>query len=80
MASLWKLLGTEPVGGFTALFEALVVDWLEAVVVSAVSERLQLSWNAVDDVMESAVTRGTSRRAALSPKRLNVNERPIART
>ena len=60
--------------GFTALFEALVIDWLKTAAVSAVAERLRLSWNAVDGIMQRAVRRGLSRREALAPKRLSVDE------
>ena len=44
--------------GFTALFEALVIDWFKEASVSAVSARLRLSWNAVDGIMQRAVKRG----------------------
>ena len=64
----------EPGSGFTALFEALVINWLKAASTSAVSERLRLSWNAVDGIMQRAVQRGLSRRAALSPRHLSVDE------
>jgi len=64
----------EPGSGFTALFEALVIDWLKTAAVSAVAERLRLSWNAVDGIMQRAVKRGLSRRKALTPKRLSVDE------
>lgn len=60
--------------GFTALFEALVIDWLKTAAVSAVAERLRLSWNAVDGIMQRAVKRGLSRRKTLAPKRLSVDE------
>ncbi len=64
----------EPGSGFTALFEALVINWLKQASTSAVSERLRLSWNAVDGIMQRAVKRGLSRRAELSPRRLSVDE------
>ncbi|MFN2411355.1 MAG: ISL3 family transposase, partial [Halomonas sp.] len=64
----------EPGSGFTALFEALVIDWLKTAAVSAVAERLRLSWNAVDGIMQRAVRRGLSRREAIAPKRLSVDE------
>jgi len=64
----------EPGSGFTALFEALVIDWLKTAAVSAVAERLRLSWNAVDGIMQRAVRRGLSRREAMAPKRLSVDE------
>lgn len=60
--------------GFTALFEALVIDWLKEASISAVSTRLRLSWNAVDGIMQRAVKRGLSRRGELSPTRLSVDE------
>lgn len=60
--------------GFTALFEALVIDWLKTATVSAVAERLRLSWNAVDGIMQRAVRRGLTRREQLAPKRLSVDE------
>jgi len=64
----------EPGSGFTALFEALVINWLKAASISAVSDRLRLSWNAVDGIMQRAVKRGLSRREALSPKHISVDE------
>lgn len=64
----------EPGSGFTALFEALVIDWLKEASISAVSARLRLSWNAVDGIMQRAVKRGLARRGELSPKRLSVDE------
>ena len=64
----------EPGSGFTMLFEALVINWLKAASTSAVSDRLRVSWNAVDGIMQRAVERGLSRRAALSPKHLSVDE------
>lgn len=64
----------KPGSGFTALFEALVIDWLKTATVSAVAERLRLSWNAVDGIMQRAVRRGLARREQLSPKRLSVDE------
>lgn len=64
----------EPGSGFTALFEALVIDWLKTAAVSAVAERLRLSWNAVDGIMQRAVRRGLSRRKAMQSQRLSVDE------
>lgn len=64
----------EPGSGFTALFEALVINWLKAASTSAVSERLRLSWNTVDGIMQRAVQRGLARRAALSHKNISVDE------
>lgn len=66
----WAEVGS----GFTALFESLVIDWLKTATVSAVAERLRLSWNAVDGIMQRAVRRGLARRERLTPKRLSVDE------
>jgi transposase len=64
----------EPGSGFTALFEALVIDWLKAASTSAVARRLKLSWNAVDGIMQRAVKRGLERRKQTKVKRLSVDE------
>lgn len=64
----------EPGSGFTAMFEALVIDWLTEASISAVSRQLKLSWNAIDGVMQRAVKRGLQRRAAVSPKQLGIDE------
>jgi len=65
---------SEPGSGFTALFEALVIDWLQEASVAAVSRRLGLSWNAIDGIMQRAVERGLGRRAEVSPARIGVDE------
>lgn len=64
----------EPGSGFTAMFEALVIDWLTEASISAVSRQLKLSWNAIDGVMQRAVKRGLQRREAVSPKQLGIDE------
>lgn len=65
----------EPGAGFTALFEALVIDWLREASISAVARQLQVSWNAIDGIMRRAVDRGLSRRdeSAVCP-RMGVDE------
>jgi transposase len=61
--------------GFTALFEALVIDWLREASISAVSRQLGLSWNAIDGVMRRAVRRGLERRdREAACKRVGVDE------
>ncbi len=42
----------EPGSGFTAMFEALVIDWLKEASISAVSRLMGLSWNAIDGIMQ----------------------------
>lgn len=64
----------DPGSHFTALFEALVIDWLRQASMRAVSQRLGLSWRAVDTIQQRAVTRGLARREACSPRRIGVDE------
>jgi transposase len=65
---------SDPGSGFTALFEALVIDWLQEASIAAVSRQLMLSWNAIDRIMQRAVRRGLERRAESRPTRLGVDE------
>lgn len=65
---------SEPGSGFTALFEALVIDWLREASISAVARQLDLTWDQVDGVMERAVRRGLARRRLEVPRRLGVDE------
>jgi transposase len=65
---------SEPGSGFTALYEALVIDWLKEASTQAVSRQLSLSWNAIDGIMQRAVNRGLARRQVESPKRIGVDE------
>ena len=60
--------------GFTALFEALVIDWLREASIQAVARRMGLSWSAIDTIMRHAVERGLKRRQTESPQRLSVDE------
>lgn len=64
----------DPGSGFTALFEALVIDWLKETSTLGVSRQLKLSWNAIDGIMQRAVKRGLSRRARVFPKQLGIDE------
>ena len=47
-----KVPWAEPGSGFTALYEALVIDWLKEASIQAVSRQLSLSWNAIDGIMQ----------------------------
>jgi transposase len=69
-----KVPWAEPGSGFTALFEALVIDWLKEASTLAVSRQMKLSWNAIDGIMQRAVRRGLKRRAAYTPKQIGVDE------
>ena len=64
----------EPGSGFTAMFEALVIDWLKEASTSAVSRLMNLSWNAIDGIMQRAVKRGLARREAAFPTQIGVDE------
>ena len=64
----------EPNSGFTALFEALVIDWLKEATTSAVAQQMKLSWSAIDGIQQRAVARGLARRVHDDPKRLAVDE------
>lgn len=63
-----------PGSGFTALMEALVIDWLKEASIQAVSRRMSLTWDQVDGIMQRAVRRGLLRRAAMQPVRIGVDE------
>jgi transposase len=64
----------EPGSGFTAMFEALVIDWLKEASIQGVSRHLRLSWDEVDGVQSRAVARGLARRKAIAPTRIGVDE------
>ncbi len=66
----WAELGA----GFTAMFEALVIDWLQEASTSAVSRLMGLSWNAIDGIMQRAVERGLSRREKVCAAQIGVDE------
>lgn len=64
---------------FTALFEALVIDWLKETSISAVAERLGLSWEQADGIMQRAVRRGQERQGPRLPAHLSVDEKSFQR-
>ena len=64
----------EPGGRFTALFEALVIDWLREASIAAVSRQLKLSWDEVDTIMKRGVNRGLQRRERQEPRHVAVDE------
>ena len=64
----------EPGSGYTAMFEALVIDWLKEASTSAVSRLMRLSWNAIDGMMQRAVKRGLSRREAQCVRQIGIDE------
>ena len=64
----------EPGSGFTALFEALVINWLKEASTLGVSRLMKLSWNAIDGIMQRAVERGLLRREQTSALQIGVDE------
>lgn len=69
-----KVPWAESGSGFTALYEALILDWLKEASIQAVSRQMSLSWNAIDGMMQRAVKRGLARRKIEMPKRIGVDE------
>lgn len=64
----------EPGCGFTALMEALAIDWLHETSISAVARRLRLTWDEIDGIMKRAVRRGILRRKLVSLEHMGVDE------
>jgi len=59
---------------YSNLFEALAIDWLREASVAAVSRMLNMSWDALDGIMQRAVDRGLARRDRLSLRHIGVDE------
>jgi transposase len=69
-----KVPWADPGSGFTALFEALTIDWLKEANIKAVAARLGLSWDEADGIQSRAVARGLSRRERAVPTHLSLDE------
>jgi transposase len=69
-----RLPWAEPGSGFTSLFEALAISWLNVAPISAVSSRLKISWDEAWGIMKRAVRRGLNRRESTPIKELAVDE------
>lgn len=59
---------------FTALFEALVINWLKEASIAAVAERLSLSWDEADTIRSRAVARGMRRRQVEPVESMSLDE------
>jgi transposase len=59
---------------FTALFEALVIGWLQETSITAVTRMMDLSWYQVDAIRRRAVERGLARREKTPSKALGIDE------
>ena len=76
-----KVPWSEERSRFTALFEALVIDWLQASEsIAAVAKGMRLSWEEVSGIRGRAVARGMKRRGrAPLPASIGVDETSIRR-
>ena len=73
---LWAELGS----GFTALMEAVVIDWLRSLAtINAVAEPMRRSWAEVDRIQQRAVARGLARRKPEALRRLGIDETAFQR-
>jgi transposase len=70
-----KLPWAEPSSRFTALFEALAIEWLKAGSQTAVAKLLKLSWDEIHGIMERAVQRGLERRKTEVVSYIGVDEK-----
>lgn len=70
---------SDPGSGFTALYEALIIDWLGEATISAVARQLDLTWDQVDGVMGRAVRRGLLRRHLEAAPHIGVDETSFAK-
>ena len=68
-----------PGSKFTALFERLAIDWLQAAAIQAVARRLGLSWDEAWGIMRRAVARGLERRGTLELRHVGVDEKSFQR-
>jgi transposase len=71
----WATPGSQ----FTALFERLVIDWLQEAAVAAVARRLGTSWDATWGIMRRAVARGLARRGTLVITHVGIDEKAFQR-
>jgi transposase len=69
----------EPSSRFTALFEALVIDWLFEASFAGVARQLRMSWDEVAGIQDRAVRRGLARRDRKPPARIGVDETSFQR-
>ena len=70
-----KLQWAEASSRFTALFEALAIEWLKEASKKAVAGQLGLSWDEIHGIMERAVKRGLERRQAEPIAKIGIDEK-----
>jgi transposase len=64
----------EPGSRFTAVFEAVAIDWLQEASIKAVARRLRCSWDELDGIKARAVARGLARRKQETLEHISVDE------
>jgi transposase len=69
-----QVLWAEPGSRFTALFEALAIDWLKQSSMSAVAKQMRISWDEANGIMARAVARGLARRQPEALRYVGVDE------
>lgn len=69
-----KVPWAEPGSRFTALFEALAIDWLKTASIQAVAQQMGLTWDQAAGIMKRGVERGLARREAQPLRHLGVDE------
>jgi transposase len=70
-----KLPWAEPGSRFTALFEAVAIEWLKQASKKAVAAQLKLSWDHIHSIMSRAVRRGLQRRGQEPIRHLGIDEK-----
>lgn len=74
-----SVAGAENNSRLTALFEALLIDWLKVSTISEVAAILDLSWSAVAGVQQRAVDRGLRCRKQAFPASIGIDETAFRR-
>lgn len=64
---------------FTALFEALAIDWMKEASIVAVAKQMRLSWDEAAGIQERAVRRGLARREKEMPEHIGIDETSFQR-
>lgn len=59
---------------FTTAFEMQVIEWLGDMTIKSVGEKMGVSWDAIDGIMQRAVQRGLERRQEVLPVDIGIDE------
>lgn len=70
----------EPGSGFTALMEAIVINWILSLAsLKTVAKQLRLTWDQADGIMGRAVARGLLRRKRVTVRGIGIDETSFRR-